>query len=193
MAEDHRGRLQLSKRRSRLGLGLLIAGLSLLGWQESAAAGSVTFRRITRSSHPSTSLPSRSTRSQIRQPQIRQPHIHRPHTHRNQTHYRGKYQAPNRKVLVEFVALGKDWGRVELDNQLIYHPQNHNRRHQVYLSPGAYYLEVTGITPFDAWASGYLDVGRDDANVIVVYLSKDGGVQASSPYTWIPDVGRSRY
>lgn len=92
------------------------------------------------------------------------------------------------RVRVVFEALGSDWGAVYLDGRLIYRHYNHNREKTVYLSPGGYYLEITGVAQSDVWASGYLDIGRDDSRLLVIRFSKANGVQvAGAPYVWIPD------
>jgi hypothetical protein len=91
-------------------------------------------------------------------------------------------------VRIEFDAQGTDWGAVYLDGRLIYRPHNFNRQETLYLQPGGYYLEVTGVVRSDLWASGYLDIGRDDSRIVVVRFSKTGGIQVSGgPYVWIPD------
>jgi hypothetical protein len=96
--------------------------------------------------------------------------------------------APRRQVRVQFVAEGQDWGAVYLDNRLIYQPLNFNRRREFRLDEGAYYLEVTGVARTDIWDSGYLDVGRADANILVVVFSKTAGVRVlGDPNAWIPD------
>ncbi|MEY3300449.1 MAG: hypothetical protein RLZZ597_3709 [Cyanobacteriota bacterium] len=92
------------------------------------------------------------------------------------------------QVRVEFDALGTDWGAVYLDGRLIYRPHNFNRQHTVHLRPGGYRLEITGVVQSDRWASGYLDIGRDNSQIVVIRFSKTGGVSVSgSPYVWIPD------
>ncbi|MBD0336142.1 MAG: hypothetical protein ICV62_11685 [Cyanobacteria bacterium Co-bin13] len=92
------------------------------------------------------------------------------------------------RVRVEFVAQGSEWAAVYLDNRLIYQPTNFNRRRGFWLDRGAYRLTITGADRFEVWARGYLDVGRDDSNILVVTFSKDGGVSVSgSPYAWIPE------
>ncbi|QQE64655.1 hypothetical protein GFS31_13360 [Leptolyngbya sp. BL0902] len=97
-------------------------------------------------------------------------------------------QPPATRVRVEFDALGTDWGAVYLDGRLIYQPHNFNRRHTVHLQPGGYRLEVTGVVRSDRWASGYLDIGRDNSQIVVIRFSKTGGVSVSgSPEVWIPD------
>ena len=97
-------------------------------------------------------------------------------------------QPPESRVRVEFDALGTDWGAVYLDGRLIYQPHNFNRQHTVYLRPGGYRLEVTGVVRSDRWASGYLDIGRDNSHLVVIRFSKTGGVSVSgSPEVWIPD------
>jgi hypothetical protein len=91
-------------------------------------------------------------------------------------------------VRVEFDAEGRDWGAVYLDGRLIYRPHNFNRQEIIHLRPGGYRLEITGVVRADLWASGYLDIGRDNSQIVVIRFSKTGGVQVSgSPYVWIPD------
>jgi hypothetical protein len=91
-------------------------------------------------------------------------------------------------VRVEFDAQGADWGAVYLDGRLIYRPHNFNRQKTVYLRPGGYRLEITGVARSDLWASGYLDLGRDNSRLVVIRFSKASGVQvAGAPYVWIPD------
>jgi hypothetical protein len=91
-------------------------------------------------------------------------------------------------VRVEFDAQGTDWGAVYLDGRLIYRPHNFDRRKTIHLSPGGYRLEITGVVRSEVWASGYLDIGRDSSQIVVVRFSKAGGVSVSgSPYVWIPD------
>ena len=92
------------------------------------------------------------------------------------------------RVRVVFDALGADWGAVYLDGRLIYRAYNHNRQESIYIRPGGYYLEITGVVRADVWASGYLDVGRNNANLLVIRFSKDGGVQvAGDANVWVPD------
>ncbi|PSR15520.1 hypothetical protein C8255_22685 [filamentous cyanobacterium CCP3] len=92
------------------------------------------------------------------------------------------------RVRVEFDARGSDWGAVYLNNQLVYRPHNFDRQETLYLPPGGYRLEVTGVVRSDRWASGYLDLGRDSSRVVVIRFSKAEGVTVSgSPYVWIPD------
>jgi hypothetical protein len=91
-------------------------------------------------------------------------------------------------VTVRFMAEGNDWASIYLDGRLLFRANNTRRDHTVQLDPGAYYLEVTGVTSFDRWAAGYLDVGRNDANVVIVRYGKDSGVRvAGDPYVWLPD------
>jgi hypothetical protein len=107
--------------------------------------------------------------------------------HRGYPHHPRPVPEPHR-VRVEFDAQGMDWGAVYLDGQLIYRPHNFNRQRTVYLRPGGYRLEVTGVVQSDLWASGYLDIGRDDSRLVVIRFSKAEGVQvAGPPYVWIPD------
>ena len=112
--------------------------------------------------------------------------IHHPHDPYH--HYPYYYLPPRRQVQVEFVALGREWATVILDGRRIFRPHNHNRRRQFNLDEGVYYLEITGVTRFEVWDSGYLEVGRSDANILVVTFSKAGGVRVSgAPDAWIPD------
>jgi len=91
-------------------------------------------------------------------------------------------------VTVRFIAEGNDWASIYLDGRLLFRANNTRRDHTVQLDPGAYYLEVTGVTSFDRWAAGYLDVGRNDANVVIIRYGKDSGVRvAGDPYVWLPD------
>lgn len=90
-------------------------------------------------------------------------------------------------VLVEFVAPGQEWANVRLNGRRVFEPRNFNRRQRLRLEPGAYYLEITGFNRFEVWSTGYLDVGLNDSNVMVVTFSKDRGVSVSNPYAWIPD------
>lgn len=91
-------------------------------------------------------------------------------------------------VRVEFDARGSDWGAVYLNNRLIYRPHNFDRQETLYLPPGGYRLEITGVVRSDRWASGYLDLGRDNSQLVVIRFSKSEGITVSgSPYVWIPD------
>jgi hypothetical protein len=91
-------------------------------------------------------------------------------------------------VRVEFDAQGTEWGAVYLDGRLIYRPHNFDRQKTLHLRPGGYRLEITGVVRSDLWASGYLDIGRDRSQIVVVRFSRSGGVAVSgSPYVWIPD------
>ena len=97
-------------------------------------------------------------------------------------------RAPRRQIRVQFVAEGTDWGSVYLNQRLIYQPHNFNRRREFELDEGAYYLEVTGVARTDIWDSGYLDVGRDNANILIVVFSKTGGVRViGADNAWISD------
>ena len=97
-----------------------------------------------------------------------------------------------REVVVEFVGLGTDWAHIYLNDRRIAFMGNHDRRQRFLLTEGAYRLQITGVNRFDTWATGYLDVGRSDANVIVVTFSPEGvlGI-GGDPLAWIPD-GRIR-
>ncbi|MGF1521993.1 MAG: hypothetical protein ACFBSF_06695 [Leptolyngbyaceae cyanobacterium] len=93
-----------------------------------------------------------------------------------------------REVTLQFVAEGDDWATIYLDDRLLFRASNTRRNYSVTLEPGAYYLEITGVSRFEVWDSGYLDVGRNDSNIIVIRYSKDSGIQAGGdPYAWIPD------
>lgn len=92
------------------------------------------------------------------------------------------------QIRVELDAQGSDWGTVYLNDRVVHRPGNFDRRRTLYLPPGGYRLEVTGVVRFDRWASGYLDLGRDNSRIVVVRFSKTEGVTVSgSPYVWIPD------
>lgn len=93
-----------------------------------------------------------------------------------------------RDVTVRFIAQGDDWASIYLDGRLLFRANNTRRDHTVTLEPGAYYLEVTGVTSFERWDSGYLDLGRDNSNIVVVRYGPSSGVRvAGDPYTWLPD------
>ena len=92
------------------------------------------------------------------------------------------------QVRVQFIAQDDDWAVINLDQRTLFIAANTRRNYAVDLDPGAYYLEITGANRFEVWGSGYLDVGREDANLLVVRYSKTGGIQVSGdPYAWIPD------
>jgi hypothetical protein len=99
------------------------------------------------------------------------------------------YPSPEEEqIRVEFDAQGTEWGAVYLDGRLVYRPHNFDRQETLYLPPGGYRLEITGVVRSEVWASGYLDLGRDSSRLVVVRFSKTGGVNVSgSPYVWIPD------
>ena len=93
-----------------------------------------------------------------------------------------------REVTLQFVAQGDEWAAIYLDNDLLFRAANTRRNYSVTLEPGAYYLEITGASRFEVWGSGYLDVGRDNSNIIVIRYGKNSGIQvAGDPYAWIPD------
>lgn len=161
--------------RRLLGVSLAGLGLALTPWRSPSLAVQPSIFK----SNLAKSADALKVQIIIRYPD--QPHDHYPHE--------PYYHPPRRQVVVEFVALGRDWATVILNGRRIFRPHNHNRRRQFTLDEGAYYLEITGVTRFEIWASGYLDVGRSDANVLVVTFSKAGGVRVSGdPYAWIPDV-----
>lgn len=90
------------------------------------------------------------------------------------------------RVAVEFIALGDEWANVYVDGRRILSAHNTNRRKRFTFREGAYEIKITGVNYFDVWAEGYLDVGRDDANIIVVRFSQRGVSVSGDPYTWIP-------
>lgn len=93
----------------------------------------------------------------------------------------------SRRVTVEFIARGDEWAHVFLDGRLLFSPHNTNRRRRFRLREGVYEIKFTGVDAFDVWAEGYLDVGRNDTNIIVVSFAETGSVRVSGdPYTWIP-------
>jgi len=95
---------------------------------------------------------------------------------------------PQRSVTVRFVAQGDEWATIYLDDRQLFRAANTRRDYAVELSPGAYRLQITGVSRFDVWDSGYLDVGRDDSNLIVIRYSEAQGIRvAGDPYAWIPD------
>lgn len=92
------------------------------------------------------------------------------------------------QVRIEFDAQGDEWGAVYLNDRLVYRPHNFDRQETLYLPPGGYRLEITGVVRSDVWARGYLDLGRDSSRLVVIRFSKTEGVAVSgSPYVWIPD------
>ncbi|MEM1255702.1 MAG: hypothetical protein AAGI69_24965 [Cyanobacteria bacterium P01_H01_bin.21] len=96
------------------------------------------------------------------------------------------------RVTVEFIAQGDEWANVFVDGRRIFSPRNSNRRKQFRFREGAYEIKITGADLFDVWAEGYLDVGRDDANIVVVSFSERGVRVSGDPYTWIPVSARRR-
>ncbi len=90
------------------------------------------------------------------------------------------------QVIVEFIALGDEWANVYVDGRRIFSVHNTHRRKRFTFREGAYEIKITGVNYFDIWAEGYLDVGRDDTNIIVVSFSERGVRVSSDPYAWIP-------
>jgi hypothetical protein len=91
-------------------------------------------------------------------------------------------------VLVRFIAQGDDWASIYLDGRLLFRANNTRRDYNLELEPGAYHLEITGTTRFDSWDSGYLDVGRNDSNIIVIRYGRESGIRVSGDSNvWIPD------
>lgn len=96
-------------------------------------------------------------------------------------------------VTVEFIARGDEWANVYVDGRRIFSPSNANRRKRfTFRRDGAYEIKITGVNYFDIWAEGYLDIGRDDANIIVVSFSESGVRVSGDPHTWIPISTESR-
>ncbi|MEA5466723.1 hypothetical protein [Leptothoe sp. PORK10 BA2] len=97
-------------------------------------------------------------------------------------------QPVQRQVTVEFIAQGDEWANVYVDGRRIFSPTNYaNRRQRFTFREGAYDIKITGVDFFDVWAEGYLDVGRDDTNIIVVSFSERGGIRVSGDSNaWIP-------
>lgn len=157
----------------RLGLGGIAAAGLWLGAPITLAQGNTTIQ---------PERTTRSTRVIIRQLPAsiqRSPIIVVPYPHPT---------PESEQVRVEFDARGTDWGAVYLNDRLVYRPGNFDRQETLYLPPGGYRLEITGVVRFDRWASGYLDLGRDNSRLVVIRFSKTGGVEVSgSPYVWIPD------
>ncbi len=92
------------------------------------------------------------------------------------------------QIRVELDARGREWGTVYLNGRAVHRPSNFDRQKTLYLPPGGYRLEITGVVRSDLWASGYLDLGRDSSRLVVIRFSKAEGVSVSgSPYVWIPD------
>jgi hypothetical protein len=89
-------------------------------------------------------------------------------------------------VLVEFDALGKDWGSVWINGQEVYRPQLYNRRQVLNLAPGSYRVVLTGITKYDVWSAGYLNVGRT-GTLRVVFSKTDGVYVQGDPTAWLGD------
>lgn len=91
-------------------------------------------------------------------------------------------------VIVRFIAEDNDWATIYLDDRVLFRTLNTRRNYAVELEPGAYRLQITGASRFDEWGAGYLDVGRDDANLVVVRYSKTSGIRVSGdPFAWIPE------
>lgn len=103
-------------------------------------------------------------------------------------HYRYPiYERERRdRVTVEFIAQGDEWAYVYVDGRRILSAHNTNRRKRFTFREGAYEIKITGVNYFDVWAEGYLDVGRDDTNIIVVSFSERGVRVSGDPYAWIP-------
>ncbi len=90
------------------------------------------------------------------------------------------------RVTVEFIAQGNEWANVYVDGRRILSAHNTNRRKRFTFREGAYEIKITGVDYFDVWAEGYLDVGRNDTNIIVVRFSERGVRVSGDPHAWIP-------
>ena len=109
------------------------------------------------------------------------------HTSTHGHHHYPIYERERRdRVTVEFIARGDEWANVYVDGRRIFSPRNTNRRKRFTFREGAYEIKITGVDYFDIWAEGYLDVGRDDTNIIVVSFSERGIRVSGDPYAWIP-------
>lgn len=105
-----------------------------------------------------------------------------PHRHRYPVYERQS----NRRVTVEFIAQGSEWADVYVDGRRIFSARNVNRRKKFTFREGAYELRITGADYFDIWAEGYLDIGRDDTNIVVVTFSERGVRTLGDANAWIP-------
>lgn len=109
----------------------------------------------------------------------------------HEEHHRYRYpiyerRPARREVTVEFIAQGDEWANVYVDGRRVFSPSNYaNRRKRFTFREGAYDVKITGVDFFDVWAEGYLDIGRDDTNVIVVRFSERGVRVSGDPYAWI--------
>lgn len=106
--------------------------------------------------------------------------------------YERRRRPVQQQVTVEFIAQGDDWANVYVNGRQIFTPRNVNRRQRFTFTEGAYDLKITGADFFDVWAEGYLDVGRDDSNIIVVSFSERGIRVSGDPHAWIPVSARRR-
>ncbi|MBT9311727.1 hypothetical protein [Leptothoe kymatousa] len=111
--------------------------------------------------------------------------------HRYPVHERRRRPA-RKRVTVEFIAQGSEWANVYVDGRRIFSPRNANRRKQFTFREGAYEIKITGTDYFDVWAEGYLDIGRDDTNIVVINFSDRGVRIAGDPYAWIPVAAQRR-
>lgn len=106
--------------------------------------------------------------------------------------YERRRRPVQQQVTVEFIAQGDDWANVYVNGRQIFAPRNANRRQRFTFTEGAYDLKITGVDFFDVWAEGYLDVGRDDTNIIVVSFSERGVRVSGDSRAWIPISARRR-
>lgn len=129
----------------------------------------------------------RTERSDNHRPTVHEDQHHRGrHRHRSTVHQRQR----RRQVTVEFIAQGNEWANVYVNDRHIFSPRNTDRRKRFTFREGAYELKITGIDYFDVWAEGYLDIGRDDSNIVVVAFSEQGVRTVGDANAWIPVVTR---
>lgn len=112
---------------------------------------------------------------------------HRSHDRHRRYPVYERRESVRRRVTVEFIAQGDEWANVYVNGRRIFSPTNYaNRRQRFTFREGAYDIKITGVDFFDVWAEGYLDVGRDDTNIIVVSFSERGVRVSGDPYAWVP-------
>ncbi|NEQ49389.1 MAG: hypothetical protein F6K11_04535 [Leptolyngbya sp. SIO3F4] len=120
---------------------------------------------------------------------IRSPsHEEEHHYHRRYPIYERRRQPEQRRqVTVDFIAQGDEWANVYVNGRRIFSPSNYaHRRKRFTFREGAYDIKITGVDFFDVWAEGYLDIGRNDTNIIVFRFSDRGVRVSGDPYAWIP-------
>ncbi|MEM6254707.1 MAG: hypothetical protein AAF821_17470 [Cyanobacteria bacterium P01_D01_bin.156] len=178
-------------------LGLLFAIAFPLIISPTAQAGqTIIIRRTERSGHHHPTIheghrhrierSNRHNGRQYRRTRGRHHHtVYEEHRHGRQRHtVHNGYR--RREVTVEFIAQGNEWANVYVNGRLVFSPTNANRRKTFTLREGAYELKITGVDYFDIWAEGYLDIGRDNSNVVVVAFSERGVRTVGDTRAWIP-------